>query len=171
MLWDKLRHLLRLVSDEPIQPCSESEIFEAERLRGRMFHPSQRQLFLEVGKFSWRERLFDSVNVCAPLHVARMEIQAETDIVVLSSTSTEVRPVGMTAKRSALAYSDYHRFFLDEEPLPSGRVGQVVCVDVLEESIFLLEESVDALLARAIACLEIQLNRGYPYDTVPIREG
>lgn len=170
MPWDKLRQLLRLVSDEPIQPCSESEVAEAERLRGRMFHPSHRQLFLEVGQFSWRERQFDSVNICAPLHVVRMEIQARSDIEVFASTSIEVRAAGMTDKRSALAYSDHCRFFLDEEPLASGRIGQVVCVDVMEETIFLLEESIHALVGRAITCLENQLRGGYPYQGVPFRE-
>lgn len=152
---------------DPLPPATEQEIAAAEHSLDRVFPDLLRQLLLCSSAWQWREPAFDAVLLIAPEDIVRetrLPVLEAARIEVGESCTPAVKAYFYSAQRLVFAYSDYHRFLIDDDPGPGGHVGQIVVVNHDEQTIDLVAKALSEFIAHGLDCLERQLRGGFPND-------
>lgn len=151
----------------PEPPATQAEIESAEASMRRRFPNDLREAFSFSRRWLWREQVYDAIIFQSPADIAAEFYEPEDPMArvqVSVSGSGRVKPYFYSSKRITFAFSDYHRFQVDEDPTVDGRPGQIVVVDLDIETIDVIADSLEVFLLRGIRALERQLAGGYPLD-------
>ena len=152
---------------DPLPAASPEEIAVAERALGRPFPELLRELQRCSRAWQWREPDYDAVIVFPPIDIARESREPALEaarIQVGVSLGSAAKAYYYSPQRLTFAYSDCHRFQIDDDPGPGGSVGQIVVIDHDEQTIDVAAPSLERFISHGIACLEQQLRGGYPND-------
>jgi len=167
---DAWRQAMQALADdedaaEPDPPASTSDIEFAERTLQRKL-PEDLVAMLRCSRsWQWREEEFDAVIFSSPEEIVSDTLQPEDEhdeIAVSEALSPKVKAVFYSPQRLTIAYSDYHFFQIDDDPAAGGKPGQIVVIDHEAETIDVIADSLEAFVARGIACLQAQAAGGYP---------
>lgn len=151
----------------PYPGASEAEMREAEQAIMREL-PSDLRILLKFSRsWMWREKGFDAVIFQAPKDISEDYFKPDEvmdQVAVSSASSVRVKPYFYSDKRLTIAFSDYFKFQIDEDPGPLGVFGQIVVVDTDAETIDVIADSLAEFVNRGADCLESQLSGGYPAE-------
>ena len=121
-----------------------------------------KQLMRICSSWYWREARFDSVTVLAPEMLAEDYFEPDDEIdgvIVAHSASPKVKAYFYSEDRVPVAYSDYYRFQIDEDPTSSGRSGQIVVTDIWKQTIDVFSDSLEQFVIHGLNCVEENLKR------------
>ena len=151
----------------PDPPATDAEISEAEKAIGRSFPELLVSLWQCSRSWLWREKGFDAVIFNPPKELVS-EFFAPSDpmdrVSVSTSLSSRVKETFYSKGRLTIAFSDYYRFQIDDDPTPDGVPGQIVVIDTESESIDVIAESLEEFVSHGLDCLELQIAGGYPRE-------
>lgn len=160
--WTRVAHVVmeQLPGWVPQAPATDEEIEAAEEALGRRFPSLLVEMLRLSSAWSWPEPRFDAVNFLAPDEIVRESTppgDEGAEISVSVSLSDQVKPIYYSPRRLTIAYSDYCRFQIDDDPEPSGVAGQIVAIDHDEETIEVIAGSLEAFIVQGLEALEREL--------------
>jgi cell wall assembly regulator SMI1 len=114
-----------------------------------------RESYEYVTGWCWPLSGYDQITLLPPEELDEDNHQFALEEVV--AKSKKVKPFYMSKNRIRFAFSDYHEFQIDFDPTPDGASGQVVVVDMEEETVDFFCESIDAFFMRAIVAMNARM--------------
>jgi hypothetical protein len=133
-----LRKYDKLFNSQPASGVSDSTLNKIEAAIGKPLPFLIKTTLRKFSCVSWPYEGYDHIMLLSAQELIQEnnEPTDEIDVIIVSVTqSALVSPLYYSKDRLTFARSDYHRFQIDNLPAADGKAGQIVVVDIEEETI------------------------------------